>query len=233
MYDRELFLRTLSDFAGRLVTTYDVDDTLQDLAERTTAMLNISGSAVSLATEDRLAFATAVPETVAALEHAQAEAQEGPCVQAYRTGEVVAIPDLAKMTQGWDAYRKVAAGLGIGAVAGIPMRLDGTAMGALNLYAIGPRDWSDEDLDVVHVLADMCTGLLVNAARLHQQQRTTGQLQQALDSRIVIEQAKGIIAQTHGESVGQAFDRMRRHARHHHLTLRSVAHAIVDSSLRL
>jgi GAF domain-containing protein len=226
-------VRRWFSLAGRLVMPYDVDDTLQELAERATAMLGICGSAVSLATGDRLAFATAVPETVAALEHAQAKAQEGPCVQAYRTGEVVAIPDLARMTEGWDAYRATAAELGIGAVAGIPMRLDGTAVGALNLYAAGARDWSEEDLRAVHVLADMCTGLLVNSSRLQRQQQLTEQLQHALDSRVVIEQAKGIVAQVHNEDVGQAFERIRRHARNNHVGLRSVASAIVDLGLRL
>lgn len=162
MHDQQPFLRPLSDFARHLVTPYDVDDTLQELAEQT-----------------------------------QLAQQEGPCVLACRSGKVVAIADLTQMTTGWDAYRAVAADLGIGAVAGVPMRLDGATIGALNLYARGPREWGEEDLAAVQVLADMCTGLLLNAAQLRQQQQLAEQLQGALDSRVVIEQAKGIIGHTH------------------------------------
>lgn len=233
MHDQQLFLRTLSDFARHLVTPYDVDDTLQELAERTTSLLGVAGSAVSLLVQDRLSFATAVPEELAVLEQTQLAEQEGPCVLACRTGKVVAVADLGRMTTGWDTYRAVAADLGIGAVAGVPMRLDGATIGALNLYARGPRAWSEEDLAAVHVLADMCTGLLLNAARLRQQQQLAEQLQGALDSRVVIEQAKGIIGHTHGESVEQAFARIRRHARNNHLPLRSVAQDIVDQGLRV
>lgn len=234
MHDRQVLLRTLSGFAAHLLTPYDVDATLQELAEQATVMLSIAGSAVSLVTTaDQLAFATAVPEALEALEQAQAATQEGACVQAYRTGEVVAVADLARMTGGWDAYRATAAELGIGAVAGIPMRLDGKTVGVLNLYATGARDWTEEDLEAAHVLADVCTGLLINAAHVREQQHLSEQLQQALDSRVVIEQAKGITANAHSESVGQAFDRIRRHARNHHDSLRSVAQSIVDLDLRL
>lgn len=107
------------------------------------------------------------------------------------TGEVVAVADLARTSDGWDAYRSVATELGVGAVAGVPMSLGGQVVGALNLYASGVRDWSEQDLAAVQVLADMCTGLLINASQLRQQEQLSDQLQQALHSRVVIEQAKG------------------------------------------
>lgn len=112
-------------------------------------------------------------------------------MQACYTGAVVAVAHLARKSDGWDAYRAVATELGIGAVAGVPMSLGGQVVGALNLYASGVRDWSEQDLAAVQVLADMCTGLLINASQLRQQEQLSEQLQQALHSRVVIEQAKG------------------------------------------
>lgn len=228
MYDHPLFLRTVSDFARLLLTPYDVDATLQELAERSAEVLGLAGSGVSLLVDDRLTYATAVPGGLAALERAQAASQEGPCVEACRTGEVVAVADLANWTDGWDAYRAAAAELGIGAVVGVPMSLNHQTIGALNLYSTGVRDWSAEDLAAVQVLADMGTGILINASQQQQQEQLTEQLQHALDSRVLIEQAKGIVAHAREESVDQAFDRIRGHARSNSVTLRSVAEEIVE-----
>lgn len=233
MYDHQTFLHTVSDFARLLLTPYDVDATLQELAEQATAVLGLAGSGVSLVVDDQLVFATAVPGGFAALEQTQQASQEGPCVQACRTGQVVAVADLSGESNRWDAYRAVASDLGVGAVAGIPMSLSGQVVGALNLYASGKRDWSAEDLAAVQVLADMATGFLINASQLRQQEQLSEQLQHALDSRVVIEQAKGIVATTHKESVDRAFDRIRKHARGSNTTLRSVAEAIVQHTVRV
>lgn len=111
------------------------------------------------------------------------------------------------------------------------MTLSGQVVGALNLYSRGPRDWPEEDMAAVQVLADMATGLLINASHLRQQDQLSEQLQQALDSRVVIEQAKGIVAHAHQESVDRAFDRIRQHARSRNAPLRSVTEAIVGLGL--
>jgi len=104
---------------------------------------------------------------------------------------------------------------------------------ALNLYSREPRDWSEEDITVAGVMADMATGYIVNASKLVQQRQLNTQLQHALDSRVVIEQAKGITAQRCGITVEEAFQRIRHHARSHNNTLRSVADAIVHAGLQV
>ncbi|MGB3828267.1 MAG: GAF and ANTAR domain-containing protein [Ornithinimicrobium sp.] len=233
VYDHPSFLHTMSGFARLLLTPYDVDATLQELAEKATEVLGLAGSGVSLMVGEHLVFGTAVPARVAALEHAQVASQEGPCVQACHIGDVVAVADLARKSDGWDAYRAVAVKHGIGAVAGVPMSLNGQVVGALNLYAEGPRDWSAQDLAAVQVLADMCTGILINASQVRQQEQLTEQLQRALNSRVVIEQAKGIVANAHEVSVDQAFERIRRYARDRNATLRSVAEAVVNLGLHV
>ena len=119
------------------------------------------------------------------------------------------------------------AGLSLG------MRLADQVIGALNLYSLEPRDWSDEDMAVAGVLADVATSYMVNASKLHQQEQLSQQLQEALDSRVVIEQAKGITAQQHAVSIDQAYQRMRRHARTNNASLRTVAEAIVAVGLQV
>jgi AmiR/NasT family two-component response regulator len=113
------------------------------------------------------------------------------------------------------------------------MRLADQTIGALDLYAADVRDWSDTELSVAGVLADAATSYIVNASTLRQQQQLNEQLQHALNSRIVIEQAKGITAQHDEITVEEAYQRMRRHARDHNGTLRMVAEAIVNVGLRV
>ena len=130
-------------------------------------------------------------------------------------------------------YCAAAEELGLTSVAGIPMRLSGAAVGAVNLYADGPREWHDNDLAAAQVMADMATNYLINASKLRQQEQLNEQLRRALDSQSIIEQAKGSIAATHGIDVDTAFERIRRHARSHNVTVRAVADAIVNLGLTI
>ena len=113
------------------------------------------------------------------------------------------------------------------------MRLADQIIGALNLYARGPREWSDEDIAVAGVLADVATSYVVNASKLRQQEQLSEQLQHALESRVVIEQAKGITAQQNSVTIDQAYQLMRGHARNNNASLRTVAEAIVAVGLHV
>ena len=113
------------------------------------------------------------------------------------------------------------------------MRLADEIIGALNLYSPEPREWSDQDIAVAGVLADVATSYVVNASKLRQQEQLSEQLQAALESRVVIEQAKGITAYKHAISVDQAYQLMRRHARGNNASLRVVAEAIVAVGLKV
>jgi GAF domain-containing protein len=233
MYDHPLFVRTLSSFTKDLLTAYDADEMLQSLAEQVTHVLNVAGCGVSVASQDeRLSFATAVPEHLALLERLQGERQGGPCYEAYTTGHVVAVADLREVQDRWGEYTSVAVDLGVLSVAGIPMSLQGHSIGAMNLYSAEVREWAEEDLAAAQALADMATGYLVNASKLEQQQQLTDQLTLALSSRVAIEQAKGVVAEAENISVDQAFQRIRRWARNHNATLRSVAQEVVERGLR-
>jgi AmiR/NasT family two-component response regulator len=133
----------------------------------------------------------------------------------------------------WPEYAATAARHGIRAAAGVPLKLEGTAIGALDLYAREVREWSAEDVAAAQVLADMATSYLVNVSKLEQHRQLNEQLQQALHGRVVIEQAKGITANARAVSVDVAFDLIRRHARSRSATVRSVAEAIVRSGLQV
>jgi len=233
MYDQPLFLATLSRFAVVLPVRYDLEAALSELAESVTAVLGLSGSGVTMAEDGRLRLVTAVSQASGELERSQQEQQSGPCRDAYETGEVVRVTDVREEPTRWPEFSAIATRLAVAGVAGIPMRLDDKIIGALNLYSPEPRQWSDVDIAVAGVLADVATSYVVNASKLRQQQQLSEQLQEALESRVVIEQAKGITAYKNAVPIDQAYQLMRRHARNNNASLRVVAEAIVAVGLQV
>lgn len=232
MTDRDAFMRLLSEFPRRLLHDYEISDALHDLVDGATEVLGIAGAGVSLLEGERLVFATAANELITALERVQEDAQAGPCVQAQRSGESVLIPDMAEDHQSWPDLAAAGVAMGVVAVAGIPLRLNGYRLGALNLYDTRRHDWSAEEVEVANVLAAIATGYAANAARLDMVRHTAEQLQTALDTRVIIEQAKGVLAGERRISVDEAFQVLRAHARSNRVTLRSVADAVVNLRLR-
>jgi len=233
VYDQPLFLQTLSRFAVVLPARYDVEAALSELTESVAAVLGLSGSGVTMAEEGRLRFVTAVSQASGELERNQEEEQAGPCRDAYDTGQVIRVSDVRQESARWPEFSATAVRLSVAGVAGIPMRLADEIIGALNLYAHEPREWSDEDIAVAGVLADVATSYVVNASKLRQQEQLSEQLREALQSRVVIEQAKGITAYKHAISVDQAYQLMRSHARSNNASLRLVAEAIVAVGLQV
>ena len=232
MADQRLLIQTLSEFAETLVKGFAISDVLHSLAERVSAVLRVDGAGVSLQHAGQLRFVTALDERSTALERAQENSQAGPCVEAWRSGKAVTVTDLRRASHGWVAYEKVARLAGVVAVAGVPLRLNSHHIGSLNLYSSTAREWQGDDLAAARVLADVATSYVINASRLEREQRVSEQLREALDSRIVIEQAKGILAAEHGITVDRAFELMRQRARSRNATLRAVAQAVVDLGLR-
>lgn len=122
--------------------------------------------------------------------------------------------------------------LGVRAVLGIPLTTNGQALGAMNIYSLRERDWQASEVRVARVLCDMASSYVVNASELDQARRTAEQLQQALDSRIIIEQAKGVIANEQRITVEEAFVILRDHSRQQGASLRAVSQAVVELGLR-
>ncbi len=231
MADRKLLTTTLSEFAATLVAGHAVSDVLHDLAGRVSAVAGIPGVGVYLHVDGALSFVTGLDALATAVPRAEECEPAGPCAAACRCGELVIVADLAARHR-WPGYARALLQAGVVAVAGVPMHLAGQRIGALGLYSSRRRDWPGDDLDAVRVLADFAAGYVISAARLDRSHRLGEQLQQALDSRILIEQAKGIVSAERGISVDKAFERLRRHARNRNATLRSVAEAVVSLGLR-
>ena len=235
MYDQALLLQTLSRFAVTLPARYALQEALSELTESVTAVLGLCGSWVTLADDEQLRYMAAVSQALAQLErdHEQLHPFPCPCRDAYSTGEVVRVTDVRRESTRWPEFSASATRLPMAGVAAIPMRLADQIIGALNLYSTEPRQWSDADIAVAGVLADMATSYVVNVSKLRQQEQLSEQLQHALDSRVVIEQAKGITAYQNAVTIDKAYQLMRRHARNNNASLRLVAEAIVAVGLEV
>ena len=154
MYDQRLFMKTLSRFCVVLPEHHDLDAAaLAELTKSVTAVLGLGGSGVTMAEDGQLQFVTAVTPDSKELERSQEEHQEGPCRDAYETGEVVRVTDVRQESARWPHYSATATRLGLAGVAGIPMRDGDEVIGALNIYSREPREWSDEDNAVAVVWA--------------------------------------------------------------------------------
>ena len=231
MSDQRL-LAVLIRFSRTLAGRYDVSDVLYELSDAVAQVLGAAGAGVSLADDTgRLRFATATNETITQVENLQQDSQQGPCHIAYTTNEAVLVRDLTESTE-WPQLADVALRTGLVSVAGIPMTFDGRAVGSLNIYDDHVREWTDQDTAAARVLADIATAYLVHASELDQARRVNEQLEAALESRLIIEQAKGVLAGERGITVDQAFAVLRKHARSRNAPIHAIAKAVVELGLR-
>lgn len=226
-------LRALRSFASRMGESYDPTEMCYELSEGVAHALGTTGAGVSVSDRDgRLSFATATSERIVGIERVQEEAQEGPCVSAFLAGEPVTVDDIREVGD-WPRYTNKAEELELYSVIGYPLQAGDRRVGALNLYDSGPRGWGDSDLDVVGAFADMATAYLVRSTELMEARRLADQLQTALDSRVTVEQAKGMLAGEYNIGVDQAFAMLRRHARDNNLRLVDVCRAVIDLEVRI
>jgi GAF domain-containing protein len=232
--DFDALLRTLERLAANLTSDYAVSSVLRTLADQVALVLGVMGAGVILMRGDRLTDPIASIDAIVQLERVVADRQAGPCVDALRSGQPVMVSDLAiaEFGQRWPAYVAQAKVGGIRAVAAVPMFSGQQALGVLALYDGTRRTWTDEDLRVTRVLADTATSYVVHSSELDQVRTTNRQLRTALTSRILIEQAKGVLAEARGISVDEAFQVLRKHSRDHNAHIHDVAAAVVNLQLR-
>jgi len=226
----DVLLDSLERFAAALTSGYGIGDVLHNLTEEMTEALSLTGAGVTLVHDGRQRFVTAALEAIADLERVQEDWQKGPCIDAVAAGAPVVVADLGAGEAGerWPDYTVAAKAAGIQAVAGIPMLAEGRAFGAVNLYDGQQRAWTDEDVRVASIFASIATGYLAHASAAQQQQRTAEQLQQALDTRLIIEQAKGILAAKREITVDDAFQALRTYARRNNARIHDVSRAVVQ-----
>ncbi len=233
MANPELLLQVLSDFARTLSGRYSIGDVLAQLTENVTAVLDVTGAGVSILDEEnQLRFVTASSDALIPAERQQEHLQEGPCIDASQQGDVVLSADLDQEVR-WPELLPTLRSAPFRSVVAIPLVSEDRRLGSLNIYDERARQWSDGEVRVARVLADMAVGYVVNASQLEQAERTREQLQEALASRIVIEQAKGMLANANSVTIDDAFARLRRYARNERRPLREVASAVVESRLQI
>lgn len=233
MIDDVALRDAVSSYARRIAGAYELGHALYSVTDDSLRVLGCDGAGVSVGDpEGRLRFVTATEQSVVRIEEEQAVSQEGPCLEAFETGALVVTVDLAQESR-WERYRVTALEAGFRAVAGVPMLVEGVRIGAMNFYHRNPHEWSDDELQVAQVLGDMASGYIANHRTLSATQRLADQLQVALDSRVVVEQAKGVLAARHSIHVDVAFERLRTHARQSGRKLHDVARDVVDNQLEL
>jgi transcriptional regulator with GAF, ATPase, and Fis domain len=230
--DRKALAESVAELAVTLARKPTIADVLQALAEQAVAIMGVECASASLQDTGRWPLYAATDERSRALEQSQKIRQQGPSVEAYRAATVVTLSTVSEAPAQWAAFRSAASRAGIVAVAAVPLRSGDASVGAVGLYCTSMRDWSRDDLDAVQILSDLATGYVVTGVNLAMQERTITQLKEALGSRAVIEQAKGVLAAELGIPVGEAFELLRRHARNRGISLRAVAAAVVEGGLR-
>ncbi|MET1060733.1 MAG: GAF and ANTAR domain-containing protein [Nocardioides sp.] len=216
------------DVADTLVTDFDLIDFLHTVAGHAAEITGTAAVGLMLADSNgRLHYMAASSESARLLELLQLQNSEGPCLECFNSGEPVAQPDLRAAYDRWPVFARRAVASGVLAVHALPMRLRDTVIGALNVFQSESVALPAEDQRVLRALADLATIAIIQERAMARAELLNEQLQSALTSRIVIEQAKGAIAQTYGVSVERAFEMLRGHARSHQLRLSELAHTIV------
>jgi GAF domain-containing protein len=224
--------RTLVELADTLVVGFDVVELLTVLADRCVEVLEVGAAGLMLVAPDgNLKVMASSSEAMRLLELFELQAQEGPCLDCYRSGKPVVNQDLAVTNGLWPRFSSEALAAGFHSVHALPMRLRGTVLGALNLFHIEPGEMQQSDIDSAQALADVATIAILQHRASLEAQVLNEQLHHALNSRIVIEQAKGIIAERQQLSMEQAFSTLRAHARNHNRSLVAVAEAVIDGSM--
>ncbi len=221
--------------ADTLVDDYDIIDLLDQLIAHCVMLLAADAAGILLADpRGELRLVAASSEDAQTMELLQLQAEEGPCVECYRTAVQVRVPDLSQVEQRWPRFAAAAARAGaFVSVHAIPLRLRGEAIGALNLFHRTPGALPDADLALGQALADVATIGILSERAIRHSEVLTEQLQVALNSRVIIEQAKGVLAQHLGVPMDAAFDRLRSYARNNNLRLAEVARRCVDGELNL
>ena len=222
---------TFVTLADTIVASYDVVELLQKLVEACADILDASEAGILLAEPDgELSVVASTSERGSLVEMLQGE---GPCGEAFDTGAVIDIANIEAVADKWPEFAGDAAAQGFRSVTAIPMTLRDTVIGTLNLFRAQAGALGELDLAAARGLADVATIGILHERTLRESALAREQLQHALDSRVVIEQAKGVIAQVNDVDMDRAFTLLRQYSRSNNLAIRDVAARIVNRELRL
>lgn len=224
--------RSFVTLASSLANGYDVVDLLDELTTDCARLLDVASAGLLLAdARGVLHIMAASSEQTRQLEVFQLQRDEGPCLECYRDGTAVSVANLDEAADRWPQFVPAARSLGFASVHALPMRLRDNVLGALGLFGTEVGSLNDEDLALGQALADVASVALVQDRAAADRAVVNEQLQTALTSRVVLEQAKGVLAQRGALEMTQAFTVLRNYARDNNLRLTEVARAVVARSL--
>jgi GAF domain-containing protein len=229
----QLVGRAFVALADSLVDDYDVIELLTRLVGYSVELLSADAAGIMLADPaGELRSVAHSSEDAHSTELMQLQAAEGPCMDCYRTARPVVVEDLSDAGGRWPTFvRHATTALLFRSVHAVPLRFRGEAIGALNLFGRRPGALPDDDLELAQALADVATIAILQERALRRSEDLNVQLQVALNSRVVIEQAKGVLGHHTGLDMDQAFNMMRAYARRNNRRLAEVAREIADRSL--
>ena len=231
MVTQERLLDVFVELADTLVAEFDVIDFLHTLTETSVELLDANAAGLMLADQrgDLQVVASSTEES-RLLELFELQHDQGPCLDCYRGGQPVVNIDPDEAERRWPAFGAAVRAAHFESVHALPLRLRDEVIGSMNLFLARPGGLSPESLTLGQGLADIATIGLLQERAIREKQVLAEQLQGALNSRILIEQAKGILAERHGLEMDRAFTAMRTHARHSGRPLLVVASQVIDGT---
>jgi len=218
--------------ADTLVDDYDVVELLDRLVTASVELLGATAAGLLLDDQKgNLAVVASSSEETRLLEVYQLQSNEGPCLDSVRQQSPIASDRLADDRNRWPQFVPAALAAGIRSVVAVPLRLREETIGGLNLFQSGDEPMSAEDRRVAQALADVATIGILQQRSAHRSSMMAEQLQHALNSRVTIEQAKGVLAERNGVGMDAAFEALRRYARNHNQKLTDVALAVIRGEI--
>jgi GAF domain-containing protein len=228
----EWLARVFVELADTLVADFDLIDFLSVLAERCVDLLHTAEVGISLAdSRGRLQVMASSTERMHVLEQIEMANDEGPCLDCFRSGSQVLNRVLEDNESRWPRFAPAARRAGFQTVHALPLRLRSNLIGVMNVFDVERRDLSLQELNLAQALADVATIGILQERTVKEHVDLSVQLQGALNSRVVIEQAKGIVVERLGVDMEEAFALLRSYARGSRLQLSIVAEGVIDGTL--
>ncbi|HTF60410.1 MAG TPA: GAF and ANTAR domain-containing protein [Actinomycetes bacterium] len=222
--------QALDQLADLRASPVSVEEALDRVVASADALFGVDGTVLMLVDRGQALRNLAVSDPRAALlEELQAEHEEGPCVDAFDDKEPVAADDLSREDR-WPAFSPDAARRDLLAVLASPIPYSEQAVGVVAVFATEPHPWTGAEREAIVAFTELVALLILNAMEATERGRLAAELQVALDSRVVIEQAKGVLVGRHGLTTRQAFERLRRAARDQRRPLAEVSRAVVSAA---
>jgi GAF domain-containing protein len=210
-----------------ITTDFDIVDVLHVLVEQCTEVLDADGGGLMLVNSNgQLQLMTSTSDSADFVEVMQLNADSGPCIDCFTSGAELSVPNIQSSGGRWPAFQKSAMQKGFHSAHATPMRLHGQIIGTMNIFRSKRGALSERDASVAQALTDIATIGILHERVVREGAILAEQLHNALDSRIFIEQAKGMIAHSRSLTMDDAFTVLRSHARNNNLTIRSVAEGI-------